>query len=293
MSKDENFDVCVIGSGAAGGVMAKELCEGGAKVVMLEAGRGVPLPELLSHKWPYELPFRGFRGEKQAPFYQGDIAKSIAYADSDHVSVDRVRALGGRTLHWNAVTLRYAPRDFKEWSLQGIEEDWPLSYEELEPYYDRIEQIIGVCGNDDHLEILPAGKNYLPPIPWRCSEHIMKRATNAMGIPLIAVRKAVLTRPLRSAAALPLLWPLHGWMRRRVDLQHARLHVAQSSGYRQFHPSPECPGARGPGRPRRPGERGLLHRHRDAHGTAGQGEDRCGLLLHRGVCQTPAQFTLA
>ena len=83
MSKDENFDVCVIGSGAAGGVMAKELCEGGAKVVMLEAGKGIAPWELLSHKWPYELPFRGFRGEKQAPFYQGDVAKSIAYADSD------------------------------------------------------------------------------------------------------------------------------------------------------------------------------------------------------------------
>jgi choline dehydrogenase-like flavoprotein len=195
LSKDENFDVCVIGSGAAGGVMAKELCEGGAKVVMLEAGKQIQPWELLSHKWPYELPFRGFRGEKQAPFYQGDIAKSVAYVDCDNITVDRVRVLGGRTMHWNAVTLRYAPRDFKEWSLQGIEEDWPLSYEELAPYYDRIEQIIGVCGNDDHLEILPAGKNYLPPIPWRCSEHIMKRATDAMGIPLIAVRKAVLTQP--------------------------------------------------------------------------------------------------
>ena len=159
------------------------------------SGKGIPPWELLSHKWPYELPFRGFRGEKQAPFYQGDIAKSIAYADSDNITIDRVRVLGGRTMHWNAVTLRYAPRDFKEWSLQGIEEDWPLTYEELAPYYDRIEQIIGVCGNDDHLEILPAGKNYLPPIPWRCSEHIMNRATSAMGIPLIAVRKAVLTRP--------------------------------------------------------------------------------------------------
>jgi choline dehydrogenase-like flavoprotein len=188
LSKDEHFDVCIIGSGAAGGVMAKELCEGGAKVVMLEAGKGIAPWELLSHKWPYELPFRGFRGEKQAPFYQGDIAKSIAYADSDAISIDRVRVLGGRTMHWNAVTLRYAPRDFKEWSLHGIEEDWPLTYEELAPYYERIEQIIGVCGNDDHLEILPAGKNYLPPIPWRCSEHIMNRATSAMGIPLIAVQ---------------------------------------------------------------------------------------------------------
>jgi len=191
----EIFDVCIIGSGAAGGVMAKELCEGGAKVVMLEAGREVPPSEFLSHKWPYELPYRGLRDEKQVPFYQGDISKSIAYVDSDHVGIDRVRVLGGRTLHWNAVTLRYAPRDFREWSLQGIEEDWPFTYEELEPFYERIEQIIGVCGNDDHLEILPAGKHYLPPIPWRCSEHILNRATRAMGIPLIAVRKAVVTRP--------------------------------------------------------------------------------------------------
>ena len=193
-SAPEVFDVCVIGSGAAGGVMAKELCEGGAKVIMLEAGREVPPSQFLSHKWPYELPYRGLRGEKQVPFYQGDIEKSISYVDSDHVGMDRVRVLGGRTLHWNAVTLRYAPRDFREWSLQGIEEDWPLTYEELEPYYERIEQIIGICGNDDHLEILPAGKHYLPPIPWRCSEHILSRSTNAMGIPLIAVRKAVLTR---------------------------------------------------------------------------------------------------
>jgi choline dehydrogenase-like flavoprotein len=195
VEKDDKVDVCIVGSGAAGGVMAKELCEGGAKVVMLEAGQRVNPWDLLSHRWPYELPFRGFRGEKQAPFYQGDVAKSISYADSDHISIDRVRDLGGRTMHWNAVTLRYAPRDFKEWSMQGIEEDWPLTYEEIAPYYDRIEQIIGVCGNDDHLDILPAGKNYLPPIPWRCSEHAMKRATDAMGIPLIAVRKAVLTRP--------------------------------------------------------------------------------------------------
>ena len=64
------YDVCVIGSGAAGGVIAKELCEGGAKVIMLEAGREVPLGKFLSHKWPYELPYRGLRGEKQAPFYQ-------------------------------------------------------------------------------------------------------------------------------------------------------------------------------------------------------------------------------
>jgi choline dehydrogenase-like flavoprotein len=189
------FDVCIIGSGAAGGIMAKELCEGGAKVLMLEAGQEVPPSEFLSHKWPYELPYRGFRGEKQALFSPPDFRNSIRYDQCDEISLDRVRVLGGRTLHWNAVALRYAPRDFREWSLAGVEEDWPVTYEELAPYYDRVEKMIGVCGEDDGLEILPAGKHYLPPIPWRCSEHLLARATKSLGIPLISVRKAVLTVP--------------------------------------------------------------------------------------------------
>ncbi|MGH9395747.1 MAG: GMC family oxidoreductase [Terriglobia bacterium] len=189
------FDVCVVGSGAAGGVMAKELCEGGAKVILLEGGQEVPPSKFLSHKWPYELPYRGLRGEKQAPFYQGSVEASIRYEDCDQINVDRIRVLGGRTLHWNAVTLRYAPQDFRQRSLFGVEEDWPLTYEEIESYYDRIERTIGICGEDDGLEILPAGKHYLPPIPWRCSERILARATKRMGIPLISVRKAVLTRP--------------------------------------------------------------------------------------------------
>jgi choline dehydrogenase-like flavoprotein len=189
------FDVCVIGSGAAGGVMARELSEGGAKVVLLEAGSEVPPSDFLSHKWPYELPYRGFRDEKQAPFYQGDVVQSIRYVDSDGIGVDRIRVVGGRTVHWNAVVLRYAARDFRLHSTDGVGEDWPLTYEELGPYYERIEQMIGVCGSDDGLEILPGGKHYLPPLPWRCSERILHRALKQMNVPLIDVRKAVLTKP--------------------------------------------------------------------------------------------------
>jgi choline dehydrogenase-like flavoprotein len=194
-NQPQEFDVCIVGSGAAGGFMAKELCEGGAKVVMLEGGKEVDPSDLLSHKWPYELPYSGLRREKQAYFYQGDVATSIRYEAQSNVHVDRARVLGGRTMHWNAVSLRYAPQDFREWTLAGIEDDWPLSYEELAPYYERVEQIIGVCGNNDGLEILPGGNHYLPPLPWRCSEHILKRATDALKIPLISVRKAVLTKP--------------------------------------------------------------------------------------------------
>jgi choline dehydrogenase-like flavoprotein len=191
----KEYDVCIIGSGAAGGVMAKELSEGGAQVVLLEGGKRVDPSEFLSHKWPYELQFRGLRDEKQAKFYQGDVKESIHYEDSDHVHADRMRVLGGRTVHWNAVTLRYAARDFREWSLEGVEDDWPISYQELAPYYERIEEMIGVCGQDDGLEILPGGSHYLPPLPWRRGERILQRATKPMGIAVIPVRKALLTRP--------------------------------------------------------------------------------------------------
>lgn len=189
------YDVCVIGSGAAGGVMAKELCEGGAKVILLEAGESVPPARFRTHCWPYEMQFRGFRGEKQDPFYPADVKNTIRYDTQEQVSVDRIRVVGGRTLHWNAVVLRYARADFRERSLNGIEEDWPLTYDELAPYYDRIERMIGVCGNDDGLEVLPAGPWYMPPPPFRCSEQILKRAVAPLGIPVIPVRKALNTRP--------------------------------------------------------------------------------------------------
>ena len=91
------YDVCVVGSGAAGGVMAKELSEGGAKVIQLEGGRQVLPNELLTHKWPYELPYRGFRSEKQDIYYQGDVRNSVRYHDSDDVGVDRIRVVGGRS----------------------------------------------------------------------------------------------------------------------------------------------------------------------------------------------------
>ena len=188
------YDVCVIGSGAAGGIVTKELCEAGAKVLLLEAGAEVPPYKFRSHCWPYDLQFRGFRGEKQTLFYPGDMSSSIRYVDSDGISVDRIRVVGGRTVHWNAVVLRYAPLDFRQRSVYGIEEDWPLSYDDLAPYYERIEQMIGVCGQDDGLATLPAGKHYLPPLPFRCTEEILKRRCKPLGIPVIPVRKALLTR---------------------------------------------------------------------------------------------------
>jgi choline dehydrogenase-like flavoprotein len=188
------YDVCVIGSGAAGGIVTKELCEGGAKLILLEAGSEVKPSQFRSHCWPSDMPFRGLRNEKQELFYPPDLKDSIRYEQSDNISVDRIRVLGGRTVHWNAVVLRYSPADLREYSLNGIDVDWPLTYEELAPYYERIEQMIGVCGNDDGIETLPAGRHYLPPLPLRCSEQILRRDIAGMGPKVISVRKALLTR---------------------------------------------------------------------------------------------------
>lgn len=195
------YDVCVIGSGAAGGVVTKQLCEAGAKTILLEAGQEVKLTQLRSHCWPYELKFRGLRAEKQALFYPPDIEDTVRYEDCDDVHADRIRVLGGRTMHWNADVFRYAPIDFMERSFRGIEEDWPVTYDELEPYYDQAEQMMGVFGQDDHLPILPAGKNYLPPPPFRCSDDLVKRVCKPMGIQVIPTRRAVLTRPMNGHPA--------------------------------------------------------------------------------------------
>lgn len=184
------FDVCVIGSGPAGGVLSKELAESGAKVALVDAGRLLQPKEFNFHAWPYEFPKR----VKPSPGYPREVTEAIHFQDCDRIFIDRIRAVGGRSIHWNANCFRFAERDFRERSMEGVEEDWPLSYQELAPYYSYVEKMIGVCGTRENLEILPDGE-YLRPLKLRCSEQIMKRACEKMGIRLIPTRKAVLTQP--------------------------------------------------------------------------------------------------
>ncbi len=188
------YDVFVIGSGAAGGVLAKELAEGGAKVALIEAGRTMTAEDFHYHAWPYEYPYRGTRRARRPAYYPREVTEAIRYEGSDRVSVDRIRAVGGRTIHWNAVCLRFAERDFRERSLEGVEEDWPLTYPELAPDYAYVEKMIGVTGSRENLEILPDGE-YLRPLKFRCSEEIVRSACRKMGIAMIPARKAVLTEP--------------------------------------------------------------------------------------------------
>lgn len=147
-----SYDVCVIGSGPAGGVLAKELAESGAKVAVVEAGRVMAPEDFHYHAWPYQLPFHGLRaGEQPDAAYPPEIRNSIRYQDCDDIFVDRIRAVGGRSIHWNADCFRFASRDFREHSTEGVEEDWPITYEELAPHYSYVEKMIGVFGTQEHL----------------------------------------------------------------------------------------------------------------------------------------------
>jgi len=184
----EPYDVCVIGSGPAGAFVAHELVAAGARVVLVEAGEAVT-PGALSHLSRSAFRHRGTWLERQVPYYPDDIAE-VRY-QTPAISVDRIRVLGGRSVHWNAVCLRFSPDDFREKSVAGIEEDWPISYQDLDPYYGYVERTINVCGTRENLAVLPDGEFSGPPPALRCAEQLAALACREAGLQLIPTRKAM------------------------------------------------------------------------------------------------------
>jgi glucoside 3-dehydrogenase (cytochrome c) catalytic subunit len=174
------FDVCVVGSGAAGGTLSARLARRGLNVLVMEGGPRIDVSRAFNtHAMPYD-----FKNRKMPIMVPG----VAGFED------ERTRGVGGKTLLWNAVAWRLSHRDFKGHSYEGAGVDWPIDYSDLAPYYDQIETEVGVCGNPDHLEDLPDGQ-FLPPMPMRCSDRIVQQGATRLGIPVIHVRKATLTRP--------------------------------------------------------------------------------------------------
>ncbi len=108
--------------------------------------------------------------------------------------------LGGRTNHYGRISLRMGPYDFKPYSRDGKGFDWPISYEELAPYYDKAEELIGVFGTAEGVENAPDGR-FLPAPAPRGYEKIIKAASDKLNIPCIPSRLAILTRPHNGRAA--------------------------------------------------------------------------------------------
>lgn len=199
----EQYDVCIVGSGAGGGMAAHVLTAAGANCVMLEAG---PMWDTADDgfmfKWSYDSPRRGASTPEQqfGEFDAGLGGWSLEgepYTVAGGQSFDwfRTRMLGGRTNHWGRISLRYGPDDFRRHSLDGLGDDWPISYEDIAPYYDRIDRLIGIFGSREGLPNDPDGIFMDPPEP-RCWEKLIKQGADRMGITCIPSRLSILTRAL-------------------------------------------------------------------------------------------------
>jgi choline dehydrogenase-like flavoprotein len=203
------YDVCVIGSGAGGGMAAMVLAEAGASVVMLEAGPFWDANlDTAMYKWPYQTPRRG-AAIPERHFGEFDAAlggwtldgEPYTMAPGSQFDWFRSRMLGGRTNHWGRISLRFGPDDFRRKSIDGLGDDWPITYDDIKPYYDKIDKFIGIFGvNLPQFANEPDGI-FLPPPAPRCYELVIQRAQKKLNVPSVPSRLSILTRPHNGRAA--------------------------------------------------------------------------------------------
>jgi choline dehydrogenase-like flavoprotein len=199
----KTYDVCIVGSGAGGGMAAYVLANAGVKVALLEAGPMYdPAKNVTQLKFPYESPRRGasttFRpfGDFDAA-YGGWELEGEPYTQKDGTQFDwfRSRMLGGRTNHWGRISLRFGPNDFKHKSIDGLGEDWPIGYDDVAPYYDKVDKLIGVFGTKEGIYNEPDGI-FLPPPKPRLHELFVKDAATSLGVKVIPSRLSILTKKI-------------------------------------------------------------------------------------------------
>ena len=187
---------------------AKVLCEAGADVVMLEAGAMWDTEkDSKMSAWAYDSPRRG-ASTAERPFgeFDGCIGgweiEGEPYTQAPGTTFDwfRARMLGGRTNHWGRISLRFGPDDFKRRSLDGLGDDWPIGYDDLKPYFDKLDRLVGIFGSAENLPNEPNGI-FLPPPRPRCYELLIKQACDRLGVTCIPSRLSILTRPLNGRAA--------------------------------------------------------------------------------------------
>jgi choline dehydrogenase-like flavoprotein len=220
LGKRELHDVLVVGSGASGGWVAKEVAERGLSVVMLEAGPPrIPTRDFTEHISPYQLKFRGFGNQRELlrtqpvqrlcyacdeyshQFFVNDLEHPYTFPADKPFMWIRGRQVGGKTFCWARESYRYSDNEFKAASRDGYGEDWPLSYRELEPYYDQVEEFIGVSGSSEGLPQMPDGK-FLPPMKLSCGGIAAKEVIEQkFGWRVIPDRVANLTVPHRGRPA--------------------------------------------------------------------------------------------
>ncbi len=203
--RQQEYDAIVVGSGAAGGMCAYVLALSGVKVLMLEAGRDYdPVTETPMFQLPKDAPMRGAGTvEKPFGFYDATVdggwevpGEPYSNAEGANFRWWRARMLGGRTNHWGRISLRMGEYDFKPYSRDGLGFDWPMSYEDVAPYYDKTEALIGVYGSNEGLENTPSSSpGVLLPAPApRATELLTQHHCRDLNIPVIPAHLAILSQ---------------------------------------------------------------------------------------------------
>jgi choline dehydrogenase-like flavoprotein len=187
-------DVIVIGSGAAGGMAAWNLTRQGARVLVLDAGTRFSRSTFWTHVKPWDWWRRIEKGERPPQFLLDRKEQPYETPPDRPFDLIRVWGRGGKTNIWGRVSLRYSDLDFEGPARDGWEIPWPIRYKDIAPYYDRVEQLIGVCGGDDDQDSLPGSKYMLPAPPARCGERLLQKAARSIGVGIVSGRRAVLTR---------------------------------------------------------------------------------------------------
>ena len=210
----QNYDVVIVGSGAGGGTAVKVLTDLGLHVALLEAGPMLnPQKDFKEHMTPTDVWHRGagdhaelYFGRQQWGYFSAPNGYWDVPGEPYTVAPDsewrwfRSRILGGRTNHYGRISLRFSDYDFKPYSTDGLGWDWPVTYDEMAPWYDKAEGFIGVTGTKEGIRSAPDGV-FLPPIAPRVHEVLIQRACGKLGIPCIPSRMAMLTKPLNGRAA--------------------------------------------------------------------------------------------
>ena len=206
INNSPKYDVIVVGSGAGGGMATKILSDAGLKIALIEAGPyfdPANPDQMTQMKWPWESPRRG-SGTTRA---FGDFHMSYGHwkVEGEPYTIEketsfkwwRSRMLGGRTNHWGRISLRFGPKDFKSKDYDGLGENWPISYDDIKPYYDKLDKLIGVFGTKENIFNEPDGF-FLPPPKPRLHELFYIKGARKSGVTVIPSRLSILTKRINN-----------------------------------------------------------------------------------------------